>query len=36
MRIESIEMARACGENGSVPYGQQGVDGGCKWSTGKR
>ena len=29
-------MVWACGKNGSVPYGQKGVDGGSKWSAGTR
>ena len=29
-----IEMAWASGENGLVPYGQNGANGGCKWRVG--
>ena len=35
-RSESIEMVGVCGKNGSVPYGQKGVDGRSQWSTGTR
>ena len=35
-RSESIKMVWACGKNGSVPYGQKGVDGGSKWNAGTR
>ena len=29
-------MVWACGKNGCVPYGQQGVDGQSQWGTGTR
>ena len=29
-------MVWACGKNGSVPYGQKGVDGRSQWETGMR
>ena len=29
-------MVRACEKNGLVPFGQKGVDGGSKWSSGSR
>ena len=29
-RSESTEIVWACGKNGTVPYGQKGVDGGSK------
>ena len=35
-RSESIEMVWACGKNGSVSYGQKGVDGRSQWRTGTR
>ena len=35
-RSESIEMVWACGKNGRVRYGQNGVDGGSKWRAGTR